>query len=70
MTNLICVYLPVLVESPAAFLAQMLGEDGLEGPETTWSLDVANTANNHHWRCLNNGHSLHDFLLVGFCQII
>ena len=56
--------LPVLVESAATVLAQMLGEHGLEGSQALWCLNVANNADNHHWWCFNDGHSLDGFLLV------
>ena len=55
---------PVLVESPAALFSDVLGPDGLEGAETPRGFDVADHADAHHGRSLNDGHRLDDLLLV------
>jgi hypothetical protein len=55
---------PVFVEATAHFLAQMVSPHGGEGAKTTGSLDVANNSDNNHRRGLNDGHSLHNLLLV------
>lgn len=39
---------PVLVEAALDLIGKMLGPDGGEGSETTWSLNVANKTNNDH----------------------
>lgn len=49
--------LPVLVESPLAFLWQMLGPNGLQHAQTTWRLDVTNDTNADHGGSFNDGHS-------------
>jgi len=59
-----CLSTTVLVESSATVLAQMLGKNGLEGAETLGSLNVANHADHHHWRSLQDGDSLDGLLLV------
>lgn len=56
--------LPVLVESTAALLAQVLSPDGLEGAQTFGSLDVANHADDDNWRRLQNGNGLDHLLFV------
>ena len=60
---------PVLVEPPLDLVGQMRGPDGGEGTETTGSLDVSNNADDHHWRCLDDGNSLHDLALVHLCKL-
>ena len=55
---------PVLVESPAVLFSDVLGPDGLEGAETPRGFDVADHADAHHGRSLNDGHRLDDLLLV------
>ena len=55
---------PVLVEAPAALLTDVLGPDGLEGAEAPGGLDVADHADGHHGRRLDDGDRLDDLLLV------
>lgn len=57
-------YIPVLVEAATALLGQMLGPDIDQSTQAEWSLNVADSANSNHWRCLQNGDSLDDLLLV------
>jgi hypothetical protein len=57
-------YLPVLVETAAAILAQMLGKDSLQRSGTTRSVDVSNNTNNDHRRSFKDGDGLNNFLLV------
>jgi len=54
----------VLVESPLGLVGHVLSPDGLKGPESSWSLNVADDTNADHWRGLNDGDRLDDFLLV------
>ena len=56
--------LPVLVEAATAVLAQVLGEDGLEGAQTLGRLDVADDADDDHWWRLDDGDRLDGLLLV------
>lgn len=46
--GLLLALVPVLVESAADFVAEMLSPDSGEGAETAGSLDVANQTNNDH----------------------
>jgi len=55
---------PVLVEASSDFLGEMLGPDGLEGPHAVRGLDVADDADDHDGRSLDDGHGLDHFLLV------
>ena len=55
---------PVLVESSAAVLAQVLSKDSLESSQALWCINVANSANNDHWWSLDDGDSLDGLLLV------
>jgi len=54
----------VLVESPLGFVRNVLSPDGLKGPESSWSLNVADDTNADHWWGLNDGDRFDDFLLV------
>ncbi len=45
-------------------LADVLGPDGLEGPEAAGRLDVADDADADHGRGLQDGDGLHHLLLV------
>jgi hypothetical protein len=56
--------LPVLVEASAAVLAQVLGEDSLEGAQALGRLDIADGANDDHWRRLDDCDGLDGLLLV------
>lgn len=56
---------PVLVESALARVAQVLSEHRGEGAQTLGGLDVSHNTDDHHGRALEDGHSLHDLLLVG-----
>lgn len=42
----------------------MLSPDGLEWSQALGCFDVTNHTDNGHWRCFQNGHSLHNLLLV------
>jgi len=42
----------------------VLGPDGLKSPQASWRLNVAHYANSDHWRRLDDGNRLDDFLLV------
>jgi len=55
---------PVLVEASSRLVADMLSPDGFEGSETARRLDVADDANANHWRRVDDGDGLDDFLLV------
>jgi len=55
---------PVLVEPPLGFLANVLSPDSFEGSEAAGSLDVSDQTDAHHGRGLDDGDSLHNFLLV------
>ena len=55
---------PVLVEAATAVLAQMLSKYALERTWSSWSIDVADDANDHHWWCLDDCHGFDNFLLV------
>ena len=55
---------PVLVEAPAALLADVLGPDRLEGAEPPRRVDVSDHADAHHGRGLDDGDRLNDLLLV------
>jgi len=55
---------PVLVESTATVLTQMLSPDKLQGSETMRSLDVTNDSDDDNRWGLNDSNGLHDFLLV------
>lgn len=61
--------LPVLVESSATILGQMLCPDSGEGAQTVRSLDVADNADDDHRRSLQNRHSLDNLLLVHLCKV-
>uniref|UniRef100_A0A4W6E450 Uncharacterized protein n=1 Tax=Lates calcarifer TaxID=8187 RepID=A0A4W6E450_LATCA len=54
----------ILVEPTLALVADVLGEDGLEGTQAAGSVDVAHNSNHDHGRRLHNGHSLNNLLLV------
>jgi len=45
---------PVLVESSLDILVDLLGPDGGESSESTWSLDISDHTDNLHWWALNN----------------
>lgn len=55
---------PVFVEAASALITDVLGEDGLEGPQTTGSLDVSHNSYDHHGRSLDNGDRFYHFLFV------
>jgi len=57
---------PVLVETAADLLAQMLGPDSGQTAESLGSFDVSNNSNNNHWRSFDNRHCFANFLLVQF----
>jgi len=54
----------VLVVPPLGLLADVVGPDGLEGPQATGGLDVADDAHADHGGSLDDGDGLDDFLLV------
>uniref|UniRef100_A0A3P9P5H6 Uncharacterized protein n=1 Tax=Poecilia reticulata TaxID=8081 RepID=A0A3P9P5H6_POERE len=58
---------PVLVEAAFAFVAHVLGEDGLERAQAAGRVDVADDPDYDHGRSLHDGHGLHHFLLVDLC---
>jgi len=55
---------PVLVESTKNVLAQVVSPSGGERAQSLRGLDVTNNTNNDNWGSFQNGHSLHNFLLV------
>lgn len=55
---------PVLVESPATLVTEVLCKDGLEAPQASRGGHVAHDTHHHQGRCLHNRHSLH-FLPLG-----
>lgn len=59
---------PVLVEAPFALVADVLGEDGLEGSETTGGVDVAHHTDHDHGGSLHDGDGLYHLLLVDLCR--
>jgi len=59
----------VLVESSFALVRNVLGPDGLEGSETSWSFDVTNNTDSDHWWGIDDGDWLDDFLLVEFVSL-
>lgn len=62
--SLLLASVPVLVESSLALITDMLGEDGLEGSESTGGLDISNNSDSDHWGSLNDGDGFNNFLLV------
>ena len=62
----ICV--PVGVEATLELLAEMSSPDSLEGTQASWGLHIADDASHDHGRSLQDGHSLHNLLLVGLCN--
>ena len=56
--------LPVLVESPPAFLPNMLGPNSFQSSHSSWSLDVTNHSYTDQWRGLQDSYSLHNFFLI------
>ena len=55
---------PVLVESPLGLLANVLSPDSLESPETSGCLNISDHSDGNEGWGLDDGHSLHDLLLV------
>merc|ERR1711881_564122 len=55
---------PVLVESSAGSIGDVLGPDGLKSPQASWRLNVAHYADSDHGRRLDDGDWLDDFLFV------
>lgn len=56
----------VLVESSAGSIRNVLCPDGFECSEASGGFDVSDYANSDHWRSLDDGDWLDDFLLVEF----
>ncbi|CAG5897259.1 unnamed protein product [Menidia menidia] len=63
------VVLPLLavLEAALALVADVLGEDGLEGAQASGGVHVAHHANHHHGGGLHDGHRLHHLLFVHLC---
>ena len=55
---------PVIIESPIGLLADVLGPNSLEGPESPGGVDIPDNTDGNKGRGLDDGHSLHDLLLV------
>jgi len=55
---------PILVEAALHFVTQVRCPHSGQSAHALGSGDVANDTNYHQWRALDNGHSLHNFLLV------
>jgi len=64
--SLLLGFVPVLVESSLAFFADVLGEDGLESTESTWSFNVSDSTNHNHGRGLQDSDGIDNLLFVGF----
>lgn len=62
--SLLLALAPVLVESSAGSIRNVLGPDGLKSPQASGSLDVANNTDSDHGRRLQDGDWLDDLLLV------
>ena len=55
---------PILVETSFNFLSEVLRPNCLEGPHAVGSLDIADDADDHDGRGLDDGHRLDHLLLV------
>jgi len=55
---------PVFIESSLELSGQVLGPDGGQGSETSWSLDVTNNTDDNNWWGFEDCASFDDFLLV------
>lgn len=58
--------IPVLIETPFALIADMLGKDGLKGLEAPYGFRAAHSAHSHKGHSLHYGHNLHNFFLMHF----
>uniref|UniRef100_A0A4W4EKZ2 Uncharacterized protein n=1 Tax=Electrophorus electricus TaxID=8005 RepID=A0A4W4EKZ2_ELEEL len=57
--------LPVLVEAPPAFVANVLSEYGLKGTQATGGLDIAHNTHHHHGGSLHNyTHGRLEFIFI------
>jgi len=59
--------LPVSVEATPALVADVLGEDGLEGAQAADGVDVAHDAHHHYGRGLQDGDRLYLLTLGLLC---
>jgi hypothetical protein len=60
---------PVLVEPPFGFIRNVLGPDGLESSESSWSLDVTDDTDADHWWAIDDGDRFDDFFFVEFVAL-
>jgi len=63
--SLLLGFVPVLVESSFAFLADMLSKDGLQSTESTRSFNVSDGTNHNHGWGLQDGDGIDNLLLIG-----
>lgn len=55
---------PVLVKSSLEFSRQVVGPDGGQGSQASWSLNIPNNTADDGGRSFENGASFNNFLLV------
>lgn len=60
---------PVFVEPPFSFIRDMVSPDSFQSPKASWSFNVADHADAHHWRGLNNSDGFNDLFFVHFVAI-
>lgn len=59
---------PVFVKTASALVADVLGEDSLEGTQTTGSLDVSHNSDDDHGRSFDDGDRLDNLLFIHLCK--
>lgn len=48
----------------------MLGKDGLQRTQPAGGLHIAHYPNQHQWGCLDDGHGLHNLMLVALWKTV